>query len=354
MFDILTKLIEINTINDKDNNIFIEYISSFLSKRGFTIQEIKDKEGNKCLVAKTHDICTLGFLGHSDTVDVSNNWNTEPLKLTIKDSNLYGRGVCDMKGGIAAFLDIVNDLDISKLKKGLMIIITFDEEIGFKGINLIKDRDDIPNNILIGEPTDLEPIAFLKGCMEFNAKFYGKSVHSSVMPFGDNAILSANKFISELLDFSKKLENEKNNGFTIPYTTMNVAIIKGGTSINIVPDECNLSFDFRTVFSEQHQVIINKINELGKKYNSNIDIITNVYPSNNEDKEKIKVIEKITGKKVSGMNYVTEGNFLVGKNVVVLGPGPVTAHEDNEHISISSYNTTKEFYKKIIEEYCMR
>ena len=161
MFDILTKLIEINTINDKDNNIFIEYISSFLSKRGFTIQEIKDREGNKCLVAKTHDICTLGFLGHSDTVDVSNNWNTEPLKLTIKDSNLYGRGVCDMKGGIAAFLDIVNDLDISKLKKGLMIIITFDEEIGFKGINLIKERDDIPDNILLGEPTDLEPIAYL-------------------------------------------------------------------------------------------------------------------------------------------------------------------------------------------------
>lgn len=54
------------------------------------------------------------------------------------------------------------------------------------------------------------------------------------------------------------------------------------------------------------------------------------------------------------MNYVTEGNFLIGKNVVVLGPDPVTAHEDNEHISISSYNTTKEVYKKIIEEYCMR
>lgn len=351
-FKILGDLVRIDTIKDNNNYEFIQYISSYLKVKGFSIELVTDENNKLCLIAKSMEDCNLCFLGHSDTVSYNGAWLTDPFTLQKKENNLYGLGVCDMKGGISAFLNAVNNIDLNSLKKGIMIAITFDEEIGFKGINMIKDRTDIPKNIIIGEPTDLIPIAFCKGCMEFNVCLKGKSVHSSNMIYGENAILKTCDFIKELQSFSEKLKIDNNSKFDIPYTTMNIAMVNGGTSINIVPNQCNLSFDFRTILESHHKLIIEEIKNLCNKYNCSYSIITDVLPSNNNDKKNIKNIEKILNKKTSGMNYVTEGNFLNDKNVFIIGPGPITAHEVNEHISVESYRETIKAYTEIIYNYC--
>ena len=51
----------------------------------------------------------IGFLGHTDTVEYIDGWDSDPFELTKKDGKLYGLGVCDMKGGIAAMLDAVSE-----------------------------------------------------------------------------------------------------------------------------------------------------------------------------------------------------------------------------------------------------
>lgn len=351
-FKILKDLVKINTINDKGNKEFIEYISNKLKEKGFLSEIVSDSNGDSCLVAKTSDECNICFMGHSDTVALSGPWKTDPFELTEKDSYLYGLGACDMKSGIAAFLDAIDQIDMTTLNKGIMVIITYDEEIGFEGIKLIESRKDIPNNIIICEPTDLVPIVFCKGCIEYNVTFAGKAVHSAVMPRGENAILKACDFIKELNEIPKQLKNEVNNKFDIPYTTMNIATIKGGTCINMVPNQCELSFDFRTILDSHHDIIQSKVSELCSKYNCTYSNITNVFPSNNNDKKGVELIEKISNNKSTGMNYVTEGNFLYKKNVVIIGAGPITAHEIDEHISIESYRSTISVYKSIINNYC--
>ena len=351
-FKILEDLVKINTINDKNNKEFISYISELLIKKGFNVEILKNKDNKSCLIAKTREVCKLCFMGHSDTVVYSEGWSINPFELTKKGNYLYGLGVCDMKGGIAAFLDSIQDIDLSKIEPGIMLIITYDEEIGFEGIKFIKDREDIPNNVIICEPTDLEPIISCKGCMEYKVLFEGYSVHSSMMINGDNAILKAMDFIKELNRFFNKLKMDNNNTFDIPFTTMNIATINGGTVINIVPSICELSFDFRTVKKNHHELIRKKIDKLCKKYKAKYEIITDVMPTNNESKESIGLIEQITNKKSTGVNYVTEGNFLENKNIIILGPGPVTAHEVDEHIEIDSYNKTVIVYKKIIQNIC--
>ncbi len=348
--EILKNLIKFNTIEDKENKQFIKYVSEYLSKLGFELEYVEGNNFRKCLIAKLGDQCNLCFLGHSDTVSINNDWETNPFELTIKDDFMYGRGVCDMKGGIAAFLDALSTIDISNIN-GLMIIITYDEEIGFEGINLVKNRDDIPENIIIGEPTDLIPIAFCKGCMEFSATLPGKAVHSALSPNGDNAIEKMYKYMYELREFEKSLEKQTNDSFTIPHTTLNISTIKGGTSINSVPDECKITFDFRTNLKAHHDFILNKVGEITNKYNGELEVITNVLPTET-DVKNIKFYEEITGNEAGGMDYVTEGNFLNKENIVIIGPGPVTAHEANEHISVSSYEKTKKIYKKVIHKYC--
>ena len=351
MYETLESLIKINTINDKNNSEFIEKVSQMLKDLGFKLEKVSDISGKSALIAKNRDECELCFLGHSDTVDYSDTWDSNPFELTIKDDYMYGLGVCDMKGGIACLIETLKQINLESLNKGIMLVITFDEEIGFGGINLVKNIS-MPNNILIGEPTDLVPVIACKGCMEYKVTFRGKAVHSSSMPKGINAITNCTNFISDLTKFYEEIKVVENNNFDIPFTTMNIATINGGKCINIVPDMCTLTFDFRTVYNHQHNKIDNNVRKLLEKYDCNMEIITNVYPNNNNDSKNVKYIENITGNKAVGFNYVTEGNFLENKNVVILGPGPVTAHEVNEHISISSYTSTIDLYKKIIYNFC--
>ena len=351
-FKILSDLVRIRTIRDENNKQFIEYISNILKEKNFNIEIVTSNDGKSCLVAKTGEDCNLCFMGHSDTVDYSEGWQTDPFTLTLKDDMLYGLGSCDMKGGIAAFLDAIDNVDVRRLKRGLMMITTYDEEIGFDGIKLIKDRKDFPENIIIGESTDMVPVAFCKGCMEFKATFKGLAVHSSYMPKGDNAIIKTMNFIHELNEFSDILKKDQNPKFDIPYATMNIAVIHGGQVVNKVPDHCELTFDFRTILEEQHEVIHQKIKELAKKYNCQIEVINDVKPKNTRNKKSIEIIERILNEKTTGVNYTTEGNFIEGRNVFMIGPGPITGHEIDEHISVKSYRKARESYTDIINNFC--
>ena len=351
-YEILKRLIGFNTISDKENSQLLDYISEYLKTIGFHIEYKVNDDMKKCLIAKSKDKCEIAFLGHSDTVSYSDGWHSDPFSLTEKESKLYGLGVCDMKGGIAAFLESLKNIDVKNLNKGIMIIITFDEEIGFEGVKLIKDRKDIPNIIIIGEPTDNEIIISSKGCMEFEMIFKGKAVHSSHMVLGDNAILKCMEFINELNDFSNLLKNDVNAVFETPFTTNNISIIEGGECINKVPDMCKLLFDFRTVYESHNDIILKKIEELSNKYNATFKLITNLKPFSNNDKNTIELFENITNKSVNSANFVSEGNFFTDKNILIIGPGPITAHEIDEHITVDSFNKSIEIYQKLIGYFC--
>lgn len=348
--EILDKLISFNTVEDKDNFLIMDYVANLLKDKEFNIQFVYNKDkSKKCLIAKYGEP-NLMFMGHTDTVNY-NNWTYNPFKLTQDNDKLHGLGTCDMKGGIAAFLTAIEEIDLSKLKKGLQIVLTYDEEIGFNGIELVKDlQNDWPNNVIVGEPTSLIPVTNTKGCMAYKVLFKGLAVHSSNLIKGNNAILQCISFIEELRNFVEELKKEENDLFEIPYLTSNIAIINGGRAVNIVPDNCELSFDFRTVKKSQHKLIENKLKKIIKKYQATLIKLDDVFPlENNLD---ASFYEKITGNKKKAFNYVTEASFLEKDNVIILGVGPNNEHMPDEYVDINSYNKTIEVYKKIINHYC--
>lgn len=257
-----------------------------------------------------------------------------------------------MKGGIAAFLEALNKIDLTKLKKGIQIILTYDEKKNFEEINLIKNIKTA-DNILIGEPTNLIPVIGTKGCIEYEVIFKGVSAHSSELLSGESAILKCNSFINELMIFAEELKNYKNNIFSIPYTTMNIGLIEGGKSINLVPDICKLSFDFRTIDNCQNTLIAKRVNDLASKYNAKLNMINNIKSILIKNKKEIDFFKQITGNDCECFNFVTEGSFYDKDNILILGPGPLNAHKTNEYIDMESYKKAIELYIKIIEEYCL-
>ena len=85
----------------------------------------------------------LGFLGHSDVVPAGKMWKVEPFDTILKNCYLYGRGICNMKGGIAAFCIAASDRkqESNNLNGPIVILITGDEEILSKeGVKALINR----------------------------------------------------------------------------------------------------------------------------------------------------------------------------------------------------------------------
>lgn len=339
--EILKKLISFNTINDKDNKLIIEYIMKYLEKLGFSNMLIENN-GKYNLISIFGEDIEIGFSGHTDTVSFSNDWDSNPFELIEKNGYLYGLGSSDMKGGIAAFLSAIGEIDLHKLKKGIGIYLTYDEEIGFTGINeLIKNCNIYPNLMIIGEPTNNEIFTLSKGCIEYEAIVTGKSAHSSMLNNGENAIIKSMSLIKDLqnIEFINR-----NSLYEIPHTTMNIGKINGGTAVNVVPDLCTISFDFRTIELSEHEFINEKLKELEKKYQCKFEKKLEIFPLVNND--NIEFNKK-------AINFVTEAGFYPSDKKIILGVGPINPHEVNEKISIESLKKCKEQYKELIIKNCL-
>ena len=142
--DILKALVKYNTVEDKENQKILTYIEDYLKPLGFTIQK---KE--KYLIMSIGRKPILGFIGHSDTVNYIKGWSINPFDVKVKEDNIYGLGVCDMKGGIAAFLQALAEIDLNTLKRGIKVYITYDEEIAFSGIkDILKTHEEFPEYII--------------------------------------------------------------------------------------------------------------------------------------------------------------------------------------------------------------
>ena len=339
MIDILKELVKYNTIKDNQNSEIINYIINYLKSYNFKVKKI-----NKCLIAYNSLKPNIGFIGHTDTVDYE-SWDGDPFSLTQENNKLIGLGACDMKGGIAAILYLISKLDLNKNK--IALYFTNDEEISRTGIKTIKDLI-VPKNIIIGEPTNNIPVYGTKGLLELNIEFYGIKCHSSTPEKGQSAILECINFMNEINTYYEDtLKKDILNDFIIPYTTMNIGIIKGGESVNSVPGKCTISIDFRVIKKSHLTKIKKDIDIILKKYNSKLIIKDSINP--NINKNDISFLEKISTKKQTKC-YLTEGSYI-NKNFIILGPGPDTSHQKNEFITVDSLEKTVYLYKEIIEYY---
>lgn len=325
MKEILKDLVSINTINDKDNSKIVNYIESYLKDLGFTT-EYK----SKCLVMSNRKECNIGFLGHTDTVDYSNDWDTNPFELVEKDNKLYGLGTCDMKGGIATILSVIPKIKFKD--KGIKIILTYDEEIGFSGIKELLDKKIVfPDTMIIGEPTNNEIINSSKGLLDLKVIFKGLTAHASTPEEGINAIDKCIAFINELNNYYIDLKKEIINNNSL---TMNIGKINGGRYSNIVADTCEVSIDFRTVSKKQNKEIINKIKNLIK--DDTLEVISNIDPF-------------ISNSEINMSNFLTEASLIDSKYRYILGLNN-NAHKKNEFITKESIELLEKQYIELIEK----
>src|SRR5262245_691405 len=131
---------------------------------------------------------TLVLEAHQDTVP-TDNMTIEPFAATIEDGRLYGRGACDIKGGLAAMLAAFARIVREKPRGAANVIMacSVDEEFTFLGVQRLV-RGLRADMAVVAEPTQLKIVHAHKGVVRWHLSTPGRSCHSSCPEQGVNAI----------------------------------------------------------------------------------------------------------------------------------------------------------------------
>lgn len=244
---ILRRLVAFDTTSRNSNLAMIDWIAECLAPLGARLRLTHDDRRTKAnLLASFGPDRAGGVLvsGHTDVVPVDGQpWSTDPFALTEREGRLYGRGAADMKGFIAAALRAARGWASLDLARPIHIALSYDEEIGCFGMpRLVADLVEhvaLPAVAIVGEPTEMRVADRHRGFSGHHTAFIGKAAHSSDPSKGVCAIGPAAAFVVHL---RRTLERHRAAGSSV---SMNVGRIDGGTAINIVPQSCGVTWEYR-------------------------------------------------------------------------------------------------------------
>lgn len=188
--------------------------------------------------------CSLMLAGHLDTVDTRGYENA--YNITVEKGKVSGRGACDMKGALAAYLEayqLIHDSGV-RLEGHLIIGGIADEEYRMIGSKHVGANGPHADFGIIGEPSDLEICPANKGQLGTIIRTFGKSVHSSVPEKGVNAIIHMAKVIDAFSGYNEQLLCAEPHELC-GHGRFTPGVIKGGSIVSTVPDLCELEVDRR-------------------------------------------------------------------------------------------------------------
>lgn len=207
---------------------------------------------------------TLVIYTHLDVVPPGEGWSSGPFDLMVRDGRIYGRGVADSKGAVAALIAALRAVEAcGRHRYNLEVLLTTDEEVGgYSGLCYFADEglvrgekmlcmDSFSDDVIIGS----------NGVINWEATVRGRAAHSGASFLGENAIEKALPVIEALLDLKKKVEARRStlpasselsaHGIDRVLPMLNVTVIRGGVKENIVPERCVIGGDRRVIPEER-------------------------------------------------------------------------------------------------------
>lgn len=198
---------------------------------------------------------TLVLEVHQDTVP-TDHMTIDPFGAVVNNGRLYGRGACDVRGGMASMLSAFARLVREKPARSARVVMacTVDEEHTFLGVQRLV-QDDLRGGVngpvfaVVAEPTCLDIVKAHKGVVRWSLSTSGRSCHSSRPELGVNAVYRMGALLPLVERYAEQLRSTKVDELLGP-ATLSVGRIEGGASVNTVPDRCRIDIDRRAVPGE--------------------------------------------------------------------------------------------------------
>ncbi len=201
----------------------------------------------------------LMFEVHQDTVPVD-GMTIAPWTPEVRDGRVYGRGACDIKGGMACLLSALSRLAEQRPngRPTVVLACSVNEEHGFKGALRMGELwsgtspflPRPPDAVIVTEPTELEVVIAHKGVVRWRCRTHGRAAHSSQPEAGDNAIYRMAGVLAAAQRYAREVVPTLGQHSRVGHPTMSVGRIFGGVSVNTVPDSCTIEIDRRVLPGE--------------------------------------------------------------------------------------------------------
>jgi putative selenium metabolism hydrolase len=207
----------------------------------------------------------LLFNGHMDVVDVGDpaRWTHPPYDGVIKSGVLYGRGSCDMKGGLAAMVYAIGTLvDAGVQLAGDLYLVGVVQEEPCEGMAmqvLVEEEGIRPDYVVIGEPSNLQVRVGHRGRVEMKVQVRGRAAHASAPTLGNNAIHNAARLIFGIELLAPRMAND---AFLGQGTVAVTEIESEAASRNAVPDCCRFYLDRRLTLGETERKALAEIHHI--------------------------------------------------------------------------------------------
>ena len=175
-----------------------------------------------------------------------------------------------MKGFLACVLAAVPAIGKMDLRLPFHLAFSYDEEVGCTGVgSLLRDLSQHgarPGHCIVGEPTMMQVVTGHKGGRAYRCHFKGLAVHSSLAPHGVNAIEHAAELVLFIRKMSQELAAGPSDADFDLYSTISTGIINGGSAINIVPNSCTVTFEFRNLAEVDQESIFRRIKAFAMEF----------------------------------------------------------------------------------------
>ena len=376
---LLATLVGFDTVSDRSNLPLIDWAEAYCRRHGAAVERVPDETGRKAalLVSLGPFETRPGYVlsGHSDVVPVEGQpWSSDPFVLREEGGRLYGRGTSDMKGFLAVCLALLPEMAAADLATPLHLAISYDEEIGCLGVRPLiarmLERGPKPLGCFVGEPTGMEVVVGHKGKAAARLTFRGRASHSALAPQGVNAVEYAARFIEHVRLSAEALARDgaRDPLYDVPHTTGLSSVVQGGAALNIVPDSCSVSFEYRAIGADDAgalaasaiayatDTLVPLMRAVDPACGVDVEPLID-YPGLDTDPEApiVTLAKRLADRNGHAkVSYGTEGGLferLGGVPAVVIGPGSIArAHRADEYVTRDELEACAAFVRRLIRD----
>jgi len=305
---------------------------------------------------------------HQDTVPVD-GMTIEPWTPTVREGRIYGRGACDIKGGMTAMLGALVRLVEERPARRPTIIMacTVNEEHGYSGATALTKlwttagSESIiprrPDAAIIAEPTNLDVVVAHKGAVRWRCHTHGRAAHSSQPHLGDNAIYKMSRVLQALERYATEVPPTLGSHALCGRATLSVGMISGGLSVNTVPARATIEIDRRVIPGEETQDAYQQVVDFVTRHCGLTEGVEHERPylegRSLADGDNLPLAAKLSAaarpvrgpSRTIGVPFGTDAATIAGAGVpsVVFGPGSIAqAHTCDEWLSIEELTLASE------------
>jgi acetylornithine deacetylase/succinyl-diaminopimelate desuccinylase family protein len=337
------------------------FVADYLRRRGVPaeLQEVSPRRLNVVAHVDAGAERSVLLEAHLDTVQ-ADAMSVPPFDAKIVNGRLQGRGACDTKGSLAVFMDALCSLvaEGARLRYNVLLAAVADEEYQFTGARAAVAGGLRADFGICGEPTCLHVIRAHKGVTRWRLRTTGRAAHSEYPERGKNAIHSMGHVLIALERHAHELAQRPPHPL-LGTPTMSVGVIEGGQAVNIVPHNCWIEIDRRTLPGERREDILGAVRAALEDVGDwsmdtpHLEAIGMEVPISGEDITRLRTaIERSVGSAVvESAQYATDAGIYCAAGIpcVVFGPGDIAdAHTDAESIDLQEVLAAQEIIRRFL------